>query len=180
MVEGVAALNRGYSKTPTGQMRFPVSPELDNVFQIIFMGQYSTPTARFYFKEGLTPLGAQDTAMWEAQVAKGVPSEVAWVNINKRRITENLPGKYTAVNKDSALTPDQKASKRRAILEEANDLKAKLDEFAGKKSDENKFGLQDLLKMIQNGNTPETPVETSQFDSYTPESQTNPFSKYAN
>lgn len=174
--DSLMAISRGYSKTASGDMRYPVSTDVDNVFQILAMGQYSTPTAQFYFKENLRPLSDNQIKQWKNSVAKGKSPEVAWAEIYKRRITDGLSEKYGAINKEK-ISAQEKAKKRAEVKKEYNDLKSKLETFATGKSG---FTLIDLLNLVNKKGAGEEP---NQFESYAPQvnqiTQTNPFSQYA-
>ncbi|MCP4652831.1 MAG: hypothetical protein GY858_05550 [Candidatus Omnitrophica bacterium] len=58
---GVGALSRGYSKTPSGNVRFPTKKTTGSAIRNLLFGQYQTPEARRYFDENLRPLSASQT-----------------------------------------------------------------------------------------------------------------------
>jgi hypothetical protein len=61
LIEGTTAYSKGASIAPAGGVRFPIPQTLANFARTAIGGQYSTPEARTYFREGRTPLGANQT-----------------------------------------------------------------------------------------------------------------------
>lgn len=63
-LEGIGTTLRGYSETPSGNVRFPTeNSPLRNIQRAVF-GQYSTPEAREYFDENRRPLGEKQSEIF--------------------------------------------------------------------------------------------------------------------
>jgi hypothetical protein len=60
-VEGVGAFQKGASTSQSGRVRFPVPQTSANAFRTSFFGQWSTPEAQTYLREGRLPLGPKQT-----------------------------------------------------------------------------------------------------------------------
>ena len=45
-IEGVGSVNKGYSETKTGRVRFPIEKNLTNFLQGGVFGQYAVPEAK--------------------------------------------------------------------------------------------------------------------------------------
>jgi len=56
-IEGLSTINKGYSESKTGRIRFPVDNNLINTVQAGAFGQYSVPEAREYFGNETSTLG---------------------------------------------------------------------------------------------------------------------------
>ncbi len=65
-IEGSKALNRGYSETKTGRVRFPIEPTPRNIGQGALFGQYALPEGQTYFRENRQPLGDQQSEAFKA------------------------------------------------------------------------------------------------------------------
>lgn len=64
-IEGIGTTLKGYSETPSGDVRFPTDNDpLRNIQRAIF-GQYSTPEAREYFDKDRRPLGENQTEVFK-------------------------------------------------------------------------------------------------------------------
>lgn len=55
--EGLKSYIQGYSSTPKGEVRFPVEKNTGNLVRSGLFGQWSTPEAVKYLREGQTPMG---------------------------------------------------------------------------------------------------------------------------
>jgi hypothetical protein len=73
--EGVGAYSKGYSETDKGNIRYPVPQTATNLIRTAIAGQYSTPEARKYFREGETPMGEV-----QSQVIKASPDKTEIYN----------------------------------------------------------------------------------------------------
>lgn len=62
-IQGLQSYNRGYSQTPAGNVRFPVSQSLSNILKSGVLGQYSTPEARAYFDKDRRPLSEKQSGI---------------------------------------------------------------------------------------------------------------------
>jgi hypothetical protein len=60
-IEGVGAFQKGASTSQSGRVRFPVPQTPANAFRTSFFGQWSTPEAQTYLREGRLPLGPKQT-----------------------------------------------------------------------------------------------------------------------
>jgi hypothetical protein len=59
--EGLKAYKQGASTSPSGGVRFPIEKNVPNLIKSAVFGQYSTPEAAKYFREGKTPLGEKQS-----------------------------------------------------------------------------------------------------------------------
>lgn len=76
-IQGLKAINQGYSSSNSGRARFPVTNEI----QSALLGQYSSPVARFYFDNKLSPLSDKDTATLKEKVATGADPKQAYYEL---------------------------------------------------------------------------------------------------
>lgn len=60
-IEGIGAGNRGYSETPSGNVRFPIPQTTGNRIKTAVFGQYASPEAKEYFDSNRRPLSANQT-----------------------------------------------------------------------------------------------------------------------
>jgi len=60
-IEGIGAYNRGYSKSPSGRVRFVIPQTTGNRVKTAVFGQWSTPEAQKYLREGQSVLGEKQT-----------------------------------------------------------------------------------------------------------------------
>src|SRR5690606_37681709 len=63
MYDGMKSYLQGYSETPKGAVRFPVEQNTGNLIRSGLFGQWSTPEARKYLREGQTPLGDKQSEL---------------------------------------------------------------------------------------------------------------------
>lgn len=64
--QGLQSYSQGSSKTPSGGVRYPIEQSGANLARTVLFGQYSVPEARTYLREGRTPLGEKQTAMFDS------------------------------------------------------------------------------------------------------------------
>lgn len=64
-IEGGLAVKNGYSQTDSGKVRFPVARTTGNAIKDTLFGQYASPEAQQYFKQGNKPLSANQSAMFK-------------------------------------------------------------------------------------------------------------------
>ncbi len=64
-LEGVGAVARGYTKTPSGKVKYPVSDDPINALRALIFGQYAVPEAREYYKKGRNPLGKEQSEQFK-------------------------------------------------------------------------------------------------------------------
>jgi len=60
-IEGIGSYLRGYSKTPTGRVRFPIDRGVGTLAKSATFGQWATKNAREYLKSGAKPLGEKQS-----------------------------------------------------------------------------------------------------------------------
>lgn len=65
-IEGLGTINKGYSESKTGRVRFPVDKNLINTVQAGAFGQYSVPEARAYFKNKGSVMGEKQSATFKS------------------------------------------------------------------------------------------------------------------
>jgi hypothetical protein len=56
-LEGISAFDKGASTSESGRVRYVIPQTAENRIRTVIAGQYSTPEARTYFREGTAPLG---------------------------------------------------------------------------------------------------------------------------
>ena len=66
IIEGTGAFNQGASITDSGRVRYPIPQTPENAVRTGVFGQYSTPEAQQYFREGRTPLGENQSEIFQA------------------------------------------------------------------------------------------------------------------
>lgn len=64
-IEGIMAYDKGASIAPGGGVRFPIPKTMTNMLKTGLFGQWSTPEAQEYFREGRTPLGENQTEKYK-------------------------------------------------------------------------------------------------------------------
>jgi hypothetical protein len=62
--EGIKAYNQGASTTPSGNVRFTIPQTPANRIRTALFGQWSTPEAQKYLREGQTPLGEKQSELF--------------------------------------------------------------------------------------------------------------------
>lgn len=62
-IEGVNSFMQGASTSRSGRVRYPIEQTPGNFIRMAVGGQYSTPEARDYFREGRTPLGENQSKL---------------------------------------------------------------------------------------------------------------------
>lgn len=60
-IDGTRAYNKGASTTDSGNVRYPIPQTTANRIKTSLFGQYSTPEARKYFREGTSMLGSKQS-----------------------------------------------------------------------------------------------------------------------
>lgn len=76
-LEGFDAFMQGASISPAGRVRYPIEQTPQNFLRTVVGGQYSTPDANAYFREGRTPLGDKQTeAFRSSDNPQGVYSQI--------------------------------------------------------------------------------------------------------
>lgn len=69
-VEGLNAFTQGGSITDSGRVRYPIPQTPLNAVRTVVGGQYATPEARQYFREGRTPLGEKQSEAFKQSTNK--------------------------------------------------------------------------------------------------------------
>lgn len=69
-IEGVKAFNQGASTSDSGLVRYPIPQTPVNAVRIAVAGQYSTPEARKYFREGTKTLGDKQSDVFKNSTNK--------------------------------------------------------------------------------------------------------------
>jgi hypothetical protein len=64
-IQGLQATEQGYSETPSGRVRFPVSTDPVSRVKGALFGQYNFPEARRYYDEDLSPLGEKQSEIFK-------------------------------------------------------------------------------------------------------------------
>ena len=71
-IDGIKAYQQGASISPAGSVRFPIPKTVTNMLKTGVFGQWSTPEAQKYLREGTTPLGDnQSTTFKDLQKTDG-------------------------------------------------------------------------------------------------------------
>ena len=86
-IEGVGSVNKGYSETKTGRVRFPIEKNLTNFLQGGVFGQYAVPEAKEFFNKKRSPLGKNQSALFKgANDKKNTYSDLITVReVNKKK-----------------------------------------------------------------------------------------------
>jgi hypothetical protein len=83
-VEGIQSFNKGGSFTPSGNLRFPIPQNPVNAVKSAVFGQYATPEANKYFRNGDTPKSEKQTAIFnDASFGKKVDTFKALMSISE-------------------------------------------------------------------------------------------------
>jgi hypothetical protein len=69
-IEGYNAVDKGYSETRAGRVRFPVEQSNSNYVRGSLFGQWNLPGAKDYFNEKRTPLGEKQTEEFKKDPTK--------------------------------------------------------------------------------------------------------------
>ncbi len=106
-IEGTDAYNQGYSENQSGGVRFPIEHNMPNLLRSVFFGQYSTPEAVNYFKEGMKALSADQSEKYKLLGAdKGYYDQVQ----NERKVNQDVEklktGKDVVETANAAGVPD--------------------------------------------------------------------------
>lgn len=116
-IEGLKAYNKGASVTDKGAVRYPIEQNPINAIRTGVFGQYSTPEARKYFREGQNVLGEKQSQTYlnlpnsqQVEYYDRVMSERAIKNIQKElkagEITQDEAAKqYAAIGNITPSTP---------------------------------------------------------------------------
>lgn len=157
-IKGTGTVKKGYSETPSGGMRFPISKSTDETLRTILFGEYSGPNALFYFNNNLRPLSANQMNEWKSFVDIGEDPVKAWTEIYKNRISENLDKKIADISNDPGVPDKNKESKIKSAVQEYEELMKKLDFFGGGRSGiESLFGF--MKKKEEDVISPTTPTQ---------------------
>ena len=131
--EGARAIKQGYSMTGTSlgeefaafqgleskdKIRFPVSDDKLNKFRTLVFGQYSTPEAREYFENKLTPLTEKQTR----QVKDATDPMLAYKTIITKRLEGRYDAKIRAVYSDETLSRDEQDKKAKPLRKARQEL----------------------------------------------------------
>ncbi len=108
-LQGLGTVNRGYSKTPSGNVRFPVEKSTSNYIRGGLFGQWNLPEAQEYFKTDGSPMGKNQskivkkyTKQYESLVSKGYDKDKVNEYITFKRnkeLLEEYGSKYEALVK---------------------------------------------------------------------------------
>lgn len=76
-IQGIKAVNQGYSESASGRVQYPIEQSPWNYLQSALFGKSSTPEARTYFNENRTPLGEVQSKYFKQSPDKaGTYSEI--------------------------------------------------------------------------------------------------------
>lgn len=105
--DGLKAYLQGYSETPSGAVRFPVPQTPFNAIKTGLFGQWSTPEAQKYLREGQTPMGANQSELIKQSDDKvglfNVIKKVSASSANDDKIKEQVKKDGSAQFTDSKL-----------------------------------------------------------------------------
>jgi hypothetical protein len=88
-IEGVGAYTKGGSMTDLGRVRYPIPQTPVNAIRTAVGGQYSTPEAVDYFRQGKTALGEKQSSVFnESQDKVGTYNSFMDTRANDKRETE--------------------------------------------------------------------------------------------
>ncbi len=139
-IEGIGAYRQGGSTSDSGRVRYPIPKTPVNAIRTAVSGQYSTPEAREYFREGKTTLGDV-----QSEVFKNIENKEGYYKgIEEKRKFDNAKEKATELfmsnDKEGAL----KIMRENKIQLDKEDIKTfkntqtkkAADLFVGKKKEE--------------------------------------------
>jgi hypothetical protein len=130
-ITGMQALYKGGVFTPSGMLKYPVAKDVGSALQAILFGPYSGKGARFYFDNELKPLSEKETLVWQAAIKRGNELYQTWATIYRFKLANGLRTKMLLVAKDLRMSPEEKRSKLRDILNEYQILMNRLGQFSG-------------------------------------------------
>jgi len=93
-IEGLTSVNKGYSESQSGRVRFPVEKNLRNTIQAGAFGQYAIPEARKYFDSDTSTLGDKQSSAYKSILeSQGVEKAKAFYDsiMNKRGKSDVVP-----------------------------------------------------------------------------------------
>lgn len=64
-LEAANTQSKGYSETPSGQVRFEANKDLANKAKSLIFGQYASESGKQYIKDGIKPFGENDSEMFK-------------------------------------------------------------------------------------------------------------------
>ena len=95
MIEGKKVLDRGYSETSTGRVRYLAPEDPINKAKNVIFGQYSTPQAREYFDKSRTALGENQSE--KVARLQGEARKAEYSKIHATRDTDRVTKKENSV-----------------------------------------------------------------------------------
>lgn len=98
-IEGTKAYNQGASLTDSGNVRYPIPQTIGNKIKTGIFGQYSTPEAQQYFREGRLPLGEKQSAFFKESAPSDKESIYNKVISNRQKDTADTSGDTTSTTK---------------------------------------------------------------------------------
>lgn len=93
-IEGIMSYVKGYSETPSGKIKFPIKQNIPNAARSYLFGQYSTPEAVKYYREGQSSLSDEQSQKFkmmtpaQAQMYYQTKKQEQELNSQKRQIKE--------------------------------------------------------------------------------------------
>lgn len=108
-IQGLGAVNQGYSESQSGRVQYPLAQTPQNYLQAGIFGKSSTPEARTYFNEDRSPLSEGQSEYFKGQDTQGRQDTYTQI-INKRvsdkeetaltnKLSESKEGVVTVNNK---------------------------------------------------------------------------------
>lgn len=115
LVEGVGAYKQGASTTDAGNVRYPIPQTGGNLVKTALFGQYSTPEAQTYFRDGRNVLGKD-----QSEIYKNLP------NTDQTNYYDNIITNRQASNKEDDLIKQAKSGGITDTTKLDNDLQIKV------------------------------------------------------
>jgi hypothetical protein len=138
-LEGTRAFAKGYEEDTAGRVKYPIDQDLMNLIRGTLFGKYSFPEASAFFKEGLSPLGYDQTIILKNLLAKDPEAARTYYDnlINYREITGDVARMNDLKNQlrvqlaDPNATQEDKAKAYADFLATIQGIRSKMVNAAG-------------------------------------------------